>query len=112
MRGGCGRSLRRLFERHANQRVEAGIGAQFRARSRDRRACFAGLEAEAGEGGDGVGEGAGGGPGWTRTSNSAERPGLVLQSSEEHTSELQSLMRLSFAVFCLKKTRVQTLHTV
>src|SRR3546814_1718691 len=25
--------------------------------------------------------------------------------SEEHTSELQSLMRLSYAVFCLKKTR-------
>src|SRR3546814_2530775 len=26
-----------------------------------------------------------------------------LQSSEEHTSELQSLMRISYAVFCLKK---------
>src|SRR3546814_8482249 len=26
-------------------------------------------------------------------------------SSEEHTSELQSLMRNSYAVFCLKKTR-------
>src|SRR3546814_9242311 len=25
--------------------------------------------------------------------------------SEEHTSELQSLMRISYAVFCLKKTR-------
>src|SRR3546814_9728932 len=25
-------------------------------------------------------------------------------SSEEHTSELQSLMRISYAVFCLKKT--------
>src|SRR3546814_7527790 len=25
--------------------------------------------------------------------------------SEEHTSELQSLMRLSYAVFCLKKTK-------
>src|SRR3546814_5162302 len=25
------------------------------------------------------------------------------QSSEEHTSELQSLMRISYAVFCLKK---------
>src|SRR3546814_2806563 len=28
--------------------------------------------------------------------------------SEEHTSELQSLMRISYAVFCLKKTR----HTI
>src|SRR3546814_9930639 len=28
----------------------------------------------------------------------------VKERSEEHTSELQSLMRLSYAVFCLKKT--------
>src|SRR3546814_1788877 len=27
--------------------------------------------------------------------------------SEEHTSELQSLMRISYAVFCLKKKRIQ-----
>src|SRR3546814_2938754 len=27
--------------------------------------------------------------------------------SEEHTSELQSLMRLSYAVFCLKKKKTQ-----
>src|SRR3546814_7787188 len=30
--------------------------------------------------------------------------------SEEHTSELQSLMRISYAVFCLKKKK-NTLHT-
>src|SRR3546814_4452509 len=31
--------------------------------------------------------------------------------SEEHTSELQSLMRISYAVFCLKKKNVRiTLH--
>src|SRR3546814_4731939 len=28
---------------------------------------------------------------------------LVRRRSEEHTSELQSLMRISYAVFCLKK---------
>src|SRR3546814_10805376 len=28
--------------------------------------------------------------------------------SEEHTSELQSLMRISYAVFCFKKTKKQT----
>src|SRR3546814_5246760 len=28
---------------------------------------------------------------------------IVLNRSEEHTSELQSLMRISYAVFCLKK---------
>src|SRR3546814_7313172 len=30
--------------------------------------------------------------------------GLGADRSEEHTSELQSLMRISYAVFCLKKT--------
>src|SRR3546814_8562160 len=29
------------------------------------------------------------------------------QRSEEHTSELQSLMRISYAVFCLKKNNTQ-----
>src|SRR3546814_3128079 len=29
----------------------------------------------------------------------------LLNRSEEHTSELQSLMRISYAVFCLKKKR-------
>src|SRR3546814_1580575 len=29
------------------------------------------------------------------------------QRSEEHTSELQSLMRISYAVFCLKKQNIQ-----
>src|SRR3546814_5933532 len=28
--------------------------------------------------------------------------------SEEHTSELQSLMRISYAVFCLKKKRIES----
>src|SRR3546814_7332678 len=31
--------------------------------------------------------------------------------SEEHTSELQSLMRISYAVFCLKKKKQQKKHT-
>src|SRR3546814_6905803 len=31
--------------------------------------------------------------------------------SEEHTSELQSLMRISYAVFCLKKKTLMLLHT-
>src|SRR3546814_6890009 len=30
---------------------------------------------------------------------------VVLARSEEHTSELQSLMRISYAVFCLKKKK-------
>src|SRR3546814_4614821 len=38
-------------------------------------------------------------------------PGLLFQRlgrSEEHTSELQALMRISYAVFCLKKKITQT----
>src|SRR3546814_10028933 len=31
--------------------------------------------------------------------------------SEEHTSELQSLMRISYAVFCLKKNNTKKHHT-
>src|SRR3546814_10728045 len=33
-----------------------------------------------------------------------------IMRSEEHTSELQSLMRTSYAVFCLKKKNKQTQH--
>src|SRR3546814_2855819 len=33
------------------------------------------------------------------------------QRSEEHTSELQSLMRISYAVFCLKKKNKTKKHT-
>src|SRR3546814_2969036 len=32
--------------------------------------------------------------------------------SEEHTSELQSLMRISYAVFCLKKKTTQTIQII
>src|SRR3546814_4986766 len=35
---------------------------------------------------------------------------LNLIRSEEHTSELQSLMRISYAVFCLKKKNMTTKH--
>src|SRR3546814_3807548 len=34
----------------------------------------------------------------------------VGQRSEEHTSELQSLMRISYAVFCLKKKKKEQAH--
>src|SRR3546814_3341240 len=36
---------------------------------------------------------------------------LNVVRSEEHTSELQSLMRISYAVFCLKKKK-KTMHNV
>src|SRR3546814_492099 len=41
---------------------------------------------------------------------SAGSASLLLGRSEEHTSELQSLMRISYAVFCLKKKKIHELH--
>src|SRR3546814_2444994 len=37
---------------------------------------------------------------------------LRRERSEEHTSELQSLMRISYAVFCLKKKNTAQSHTL
>src|SRR3546814_9373490 len=51
---------------------------------------------------------AGGGAAMLRTAVDA-----AAERSEEHTSELQSLMRISYAVFCLKKktkTQIKRVH--
>src|SRR3546814_6412368 len=40
----------------------------------------------------------------------AEQRNQGVGRSEEHTSELQSLIRISYAVFCLKKKTVNTTH--
>src|SRR3546814_4395951 len=53
----------------------------------------------------------------TRRATSAKRPERSPESprprprSEEHTSELQSLMRISYAVFCLKKQKTNYVTT-
>src|SRR3546814_5235902 len=47
----------------------------------------------------------------TRSYTRSSSPGAaapVFGRSEEHTSELQSLMRISYAVFCLKKKKEYT----
>src|SRR3546814_10841553 len=47
---------------------------------------------------------AGVGPATVVSAEQIENTGVVnIERSEEHTSELQSLMRISYAVFCLKK---------
>src|SRR3546814_2670701 len=45
-----------------------------------------------------------------RANQVAQRPRKLVGDarSEEHTSELQSLMRISYAVFCLKKKKIHT----
>src|SRR3546814_1479790 len=43
---------------------------------------------------------------YRRSGSSVKR--LARRRSEEHTSELQSLMRISYAVFCLKKKKKKT----
>src|SRR3546814_10566907 len=43
--------------------------------------------------------------GATSARRPARRTGWRVHRSEEHTSELQSLMRISYAVFCLKKKK-------
>src|SRR3546814_5345570 len=42
---------------------------------------------------------------WSVLRNALYRYRDYISRSEEHTSELQSLMRISYAVFCLKKTK-------
>src|SRR3546814_8689902 len=45
---------------------------------------------------------------WAGILKQALGPGYDVMRSEEHTSELQSLMRNSYAVFCLKKKQRHT----
>src|SRR3546814_5343349 len=46
-----------------------------------------------------------------KATNSAKEADVTISAlssrSEEHTSELQSLMRISYAVFCLKKQKIK-----
>src|SRR3546814_8332738 len=42
---------------------------------------------------------------WELLAHSWNKEPSFIRRSEEHTSELQSLMRISYAVFCLKKKK-------
>src|SRR3546814_2038788 len=85
---------RRLAEHQRSGAVHAGQQTGIVARvGRDfRRGDVAGLRDEAGE--VAIGD---------RRGVDPEPVDPHLARSEEHTSELQSLMRISYAVFCLKK---------
>src|SRR3546814_2145172 len=69
--------------------------AVWRQRCRARTLVIRSQDQRLPAGGDGSGTGR---SPWRRGGQSAFR-------SEEHTSELQSLMRISYAVFCLKKKK-------
>src|ERR1044071_10075571 len=43
----------------------------------------------------------------SQSNGPANRPRWILARSEEHTSELQSRVDISYAVFCLKKKKTQ-----
>src|SRR3546814_2141769 len=73
-------------------RVSTDNGVSYYAASGDYKTLTAGTGVENNSGGLSI----------TFTASTAAR-------SEEHTSELQSLMRISYAVFCLKKKNI--LHT-
>src|SRR3546814_10435742 len=46
-------------------------------------------------------------PATVRPARAASTAAVAASRSEEHTSELQSLMRISYAVFCLKKKKTK-----
>src|SRR3546814_2252136 len=69
------------FPRPSERLSSAGMSDRVRAPTRKRGSCLSSRRASA-RGGS---------------------PATACRRSEEHTSELQSLMRISYAVFCLKK---------
>src|SRR3546814_2381474 len=75
-------------------------GADVRERPRRRRTCVAGRSGSAIDA-DPL-------PGAGRAAGSGEGGMTQADRSEEHTSELQSLMRSSYAVLCLKKKNQKT----
>src|SRR3546814_5748241 len=87
-----------LFRSHepGDERVGPGGGAELRAQDR-RGHARRGAARSAGDRGLSRIRARGGGALTWRTCR-----------SEEHTSELQSLMRISYAVFCLKKKKKKT----
>src|SRR3546814_6605159 len=91
------------FHRHCEPEAKQSRGRPLRPAVRRPLGCFvAALLAKTGEG--------------RRSSQRRERGAVLLakaeeKRSEEHTSELQSLMRISYAVFFLKKKKQQTHST-
>src|SRR3546814_6769127 len=91
-----GGALRRLPRRRA--RRQAAVGALPTDRRADRSPHRAGARRRGADTGPGTGLG-------------VTAPAPRTARSEEHTSELQSLMRISYAVFCLTKKNKNKIKT-
>src|SRR3546814_5557268 len=87
----------------------AGIEPVMLDQHRDQRRVAEAGDADAdqqrAEAGEGIAPESGSHGGGLLGQGKRERRGMLEHRSEEHTSELQSLMRNSYAVFCLKKKR-------
>src|SRR3546814_7252918 len=106
-----GQRRRDLFGRVADQRRQEGGGAETGVRGADRRdGVHVGLvvEQHAAAAVDLRIDEAGEQPAAAQVDRIAGGEGR----SEEHTSELQSLMRNSYAVFCLKKHTMKRTKTI
>src|SRR3546814_2747880 len=90
----------RLGQRNLTRDVEPLAGVQVAQRGRDR---IAGVDENGWVRGHGGAASLPVGAGLSSIENGVIR-------SEEHTSELQSLMRISYAVFCLKKQKQYRYH--
>src|SRR3546814_7268532 len=102
-----GAGAARGAQRHGPGR---GAGRRPCGEARRRRPCGAARAAREGDRRKGAGDGLFPVPRrrWQDRAAPARRQ---LRRSEEHTSELQSLMRISYAVFCLKKKTTKTVQT-
>src|SRR3546814_5318078 len=95
-------------------KIGGGIGMDHRESERDRRARDV-RPPKIEHPGDRIERGEDGGIGALLLQPSGDflplfRRGFAGVRSEEHTSELQSLMRISYAVFCLKKKKTDNSH--
>src|SRR3546814_3752655 len=94
--------IERLMDYYGRERAGVHLPFNFQLidapwNARDLATLIAGYEAALPQGGW---------PNWVLGNH--DRPRVAAkrgERSEEHTSELQSLMRISYAVFCLKKTK-------
>src|SRR3546814_14988164 len=85
------------------QRLRHGLRHLRRAQGDERRVVGEAAPLQPAEEAAQGREGAGGGAALQAGAGARGEPGAEIGRSEEHTSELQSLMRISYAGFCLKK---------